>query len=167
MNAFSEFIAKKFGSEIWAKVLERVGLSRKHIFLPMEEVNDHLARNIVMNAAEIIGMSYKDLSREFGYYLATVFIPRKFDKLLRLSNSFRGLLMLIRFCHEAERTHSKFIVYDVKEIRDNVYFISFETHVFHPEIAVGKILGLAKLYNEEIEILRKGSNFITLKIIRG
>jgi hypothetical protein len=166
LNTFKEYVLETFTPDIWHRALIRVGLNPFTEFFPIENVDNKLAKKIILAVSELTKESYQELSEDFGCYIVKKLLP----KYLKMAKTFEEFLYLLKdisveISSRGSISPSDELKYRVIEENSNTYIVCYETKVFHPDIMAGVIECVGDYYNEDVQIIKKRARYLIVRVL--
>jgi hypothetical protein len=166
LNAIADMITEKFGKEKWEEIVEKAGLPRSRIFLPIENVDDAVVLSVINSLCNVLGITLQQAADAFGEYWICNFTPKLYPLYYRGVNSAKEFLLQTDKIHQEltknipDATPPRF---DYQWKDDKTLIMTYKSKRGLIEIMVGIIKGVGKYYKENLMVTKLGPDKVEIK----
>lgn len=165
-----ELVEDGFGTDMWEQALERAGLAKDAVFLPIDDVDDAAVMRVVDATCGVLGISLQQAADAFGSHWACNYAPRMYGAYYGGVDSAKDLLLKLDGIHvTTTRTipnahPPRFTYTDVDA--DTMEMEYHSTRGLMP-FFLGLVKGVAENYGEKVEITTLGPNKVRIHLTKA
>ncbi len=165
IDCLGKMVEEKFGSRVWKEILQEAGLKPVTMFLPVENVPDETALNIIKAAEKVTGLERKDIAVHFGSYWINKYAIQYYKAFYNVGSASEFLLNLDKVHKEMTSTlkGSEPPRFEYRWISEGVLHIKYISRRGLIDFAVGLILGVGEYFKEPLEVEIVGDNVIEVR----
>ena len=166
--ATKELIQKKFGEEVWKKVLEKAGFKEELVILPSSDVDDEVVLKIVKAICEVLNLSLPQVADAFGDYWMTEYAPLVYKPFFRNVHSAKDFLLKMDAIHVAttstlpDATPPRF-EYEWRD--DKTLIMTYKSKRSLIDFAIGLAKGVGKYFGENLRVNKIDDKHLEIKFL--
>ena len=165
VKCLEDLVVGNFGKDTWHKALEDAGLPKTTIFLPMADVDDSKALEVVGALCKNLNMSLEQAADAFGDYWVNVYSQKIYPHFYAKNKTARDFLLDMDNVHlETTRTmqDAKPPRFDYEWKDDKTLIMHYKSHRGLIDFVVGLAKGVGKCYNEDLQVTKLGTNKVQI-----
>lgn len=165
VKCLEELVVENFGEDTWRKSLEDAGLARTTIFLPMADVDDSKALEVVGALCKNLNISLEEAADAFGDYWVNVYARQLYPHFYTKSKTARDFLLDMDNVHlETTQTikDAKPPRFDYEWKDDKTLIMHYKSHRGLIDFLVGLVKGVGKYYKENLQVAKLGTNKVEI-----
>lgn len=165
VKCIEELIVSSAGKPIWTQILEKAGFSKHQIFLPGSDVADADVLKIIESTCAITQKSFQEVIDLFGDHWINVYTPRMYGHYFSQLKSAKELIFKLNDIHVATTRNiegARPPKFEIEQISDKVLMVKYISHRGLIDIYISIVKGMARKFNEKIEIEKISPEFVKL-----
>ncbi len=161
IKSVGKLVVEKFGEEKWEQCLNVNGFDTDHVFLVRDDVDDAIVMKIINSLPEILGLTIQDIIDAFGDYWVNVYSPQIYHYYYQIYTSLKEFIFATPKIHNDITANIPNAVppnFVFTWLNDKELKIEYYSKRNMVDFAIALIRGLAKYYNEKIDIQKKDNS---------
>ncbi|MDX9722006.1 MAG: heme NO-binding domain-containing protein [Myxococcota bacterium] len=161
--AIKELVTERYGVLQWKEVLERAGLRKEPLLMPISNLDDALVFKIVEAVCSTLSLSMEQLGDVFGDFWVNSYAPNLYKGYFARSRSAKDFLLNMDDLHQA-MTHSlpgaRPPRFEYEDLGPDSLQIKYISHRPMFSFMVGLIKGVGRYYGTKVEIAVVAENTV-------
>ncbi|MEW6067732.1 MAG: heme NO-binding domain-containing protein [Nitrospirota bacterium] len=163
LKCMGEMVTSLFGEDKWQKILEMSGLRKEKMFLPIGDVDDHLALKIVDSACKVLNINLSQAADAFGEYWMNVYAPKIYGIFYQKNKGAKDFLLdmdnvHVKMTETLQGSQPPRFKYEWKD--KNTLIIHYISKRGLIDFVVGLVKGVGKYYKEDLKVTKIGSDMV-------
>lgn len=155
VKCLQELVVSTGGKEVWKTSLEKAGVNPATIFLPVADVDDAVAMNIVKAVCETMGLSIQEAADAFGDYWVNIYSQKIYPSFYQSHADAKTFLLAMDDLHVKVTNsiqNSKPPRFRYEKESDGSLLMHYQSHRGMIDFLVGLIKGVGIYYKEELKV---------------
>lgn len=161
--SLGEMVKDKFGKPKWEAVLQKAGLPKNTIFIPIQDMDDKVVLNIVKTTCAVLHLTFEEVSETFGDYWVNNYTPNIYKSYFKGSHSARELLKQMDRVHEAVMANipnARPPRFSYEWPNDKTLVMKYISERGMIDMLVGCAKGAGRYFGEDITVRKLGDDRI-------
>ncbi len=162
---FKEMIKNKHGQDKWEMILEKAGLRKDTCLLPISDIEDETALHIIDSVGEVLDISRKQVTEEFGEYWINDYAPKIYSAYYENIKTAKEFFLKLDYIHttitrKIPNAHPPRFDYEWSD--EATLIISYKSKRDLYDFFFGLTKGIRTYFKEDFKIMRMENNQIKI-----
>ncbi len=163
--ALREMVIEKFGIEKWKNGLEKAGIGKEPLIMPISNVDDQIFLRIVNSLCEVLNISFIQAADAFGDYWINVYSQKMYRVYYENVKTAKEFLLKMDSVHVASTksipgANPPRFDYEWKD--EKILIMKYKSQRGLIDFMVGLIKGVGKLYKADLKVTKLGSDKVEI-----
>lgn len=163
--AVKELIEKKFGQSAWKEILEKAGITKEPMLLPITDVDDKIILNILDSIASVLKLTPTQVADAFGEFWVMEYSQKLYKHYYTAAKNAKEFLLKMDEVHASitkKMANSKPPRFEYEWSDNRTLIMKYKSSRGLIDIMVGLIKGVAKYYKENLKITKLGRDKVQI-----
>jgi hypothetical protein len=157
VRCLADLVHDRWGAETWKKILKDAGVSEsdKTILLPISDVDDRVALQLLQSTAKVLRVSSQDAADAFGEYWCCTYAPKLYKAILQRFQSAREMILGMDRVHvelTASMPNARPPRFEYLWKSDSTLIVTYKSHRNLVEVYMGLARGVGKFFKEPMTV---------------
>jgi len=163
--ALKELVIEKFGIDKWKTALEKAGIKKEPLILPISNVDDQLFLRIVNSLCGVLNLSFIQVADAFGDYWVNVYSQKMYHVYYENVKTAKDFLLKMDSVHVASTksmpdANPPRFEYEWKD--EKTLIMKYKSRRGLIDFMVGLIKGVGRFYKEDLRVTKLGSDKVEI-----
>lgn len=164
-GCLKEMAENQYGTEEWARALERAGLPKKTSFMSIADVDDEVIAGVMAALQGVVGRTERQVSDDFGRYWVSNYASKRYPEYFEGVHSAMDLLRQVDSVHVATAStvrNARPPRFTYESIDESTLVMEYHSARGLMSLFQGLVRGTAEHYGQEADISVVGPNKVRI-----
>lgn len=157
VKCLQELVISKAGKETWQQSLEKAGVNKATIFLPVADIDDQVALSIFKAVCETLNLSLEEAADAFGDYWVNVYSQQIYPSFYHSHKNAKDFLLAmddlhIKVTNSIKNAKPPRFRYEQKD--DGSLVMHYQSHRGMIDFLIGLIKGVGIYYKQPMNVVK-------------